>query len=121
MPQITGIFRGKAKLGSLQQFVHALSSCEDMGCSKFPVKEVHKIAVLDMRLANTDRNGANILVCRGENNELKLVPIDHGYCLPENVRLLPISHLLLFLWNWSYLTSFSLGSWLNSSPFFCVW
>jgi hypothetical protein len=73
----------KPKLGSLQQFVRAFSSCEDMGTAKFEVEEVHKIAVLDMRLANTDRNGGNILVCRDENNDLKLVPIDHGYCLPE--------------------------------------
>lgn len=73
----------KAKKGSLQQFVHSISSCEDMGSSMFPVDEVHKITVLDLRLANTDRNGGNILVCKGESGELKLVPIDHGYCLPD--------------------------------------
>ncbi|KAI5078239.1 hypothetical protein GOP47_0006650 [Adiantum capillus-veneris] len=73
----------KAKMGSLQQFVHAISSCEDMGSSMFPVDEVHKISVLDLRLANTDRNGGNILVCEGREKALKLVPIDHGYCLPE--------------------------------------
>lgn len=73
----------KAKTGSLQQFVHAISSCEDMGSSMFPVDEVHKITVLDLRLANTDRNGGNILVCEGKDNALKLVPIDHGYCLPD--------------------------------------
>lgn len=73
----------KAKKGSLQQFVHAISSCEDMGSSMFPVDEVHKITVLDLRLANTDRNGGNILVCKGKDGKLKLVPIDHGYCLPD--------------------------------------
>ncbi|XP_024396247.1 phosphatidylinositol 4-kinase gamma 4 [Physcomitrium patens] len=73
----------KPKLGSLQQFVRSFTSCEDMGTAKFDVEDVHKIAVLDMRLANTDRNGGNILVCRDENNDMKLVPIDHGYCLPE--------------------------------------
>lgn len=77
----------KAKWGSLQQFVHAFSSCEEMGSASFDVEEVHKIAVLDMRLANTDRNGGNILVCRDENNSLRLVPIDHGYCLPEKVSI----------------------------------
>lgn len=75
----------KAKLGSLQQFVLAFSNCEEMGSSSFPVEEVHKIAVLDMRMANTDRNGGNILVCRDEYDSLRLVPIDHGYCLPEKV------------------------------------
>ncbi|MCO5594939.1 hypothetical protein L7F22_048974 [Adiantum nelumboides] len=73
----------KAKSGSLQQFVHAISSCEDMGSSLFSVDEVHKITVLDLRLANTDRNGGNILVCKEREKALKLVPIDHGYCLPE--------------------------------------
>eukprot|EP00249_Psilotum_nudum_P007466 c20584_g1_i1 orf=556-2388(+) len=72
-----------AKIGSLQKFVQAVSSCEDVGTSSFPVEEVHKITVLDLRLANTDRNGGNILVCKGENQSVKLIPIDHGYCLPE--------------------------------------
>jgi hypothetical protein len=76
-------FPRKPKLGSLQQFVPAFSNCEDMGPANFPVDEVHKIAVLDMRLANTDRNGSNILACLDTNNSIKLVPIDHGYCLPE--------------------------------------
>ena len=72
------------KMGSLQKYVDALSSCEDMGPSKFSVEEVHKITVLDMRLTNTDRNGGNILVCKGSKGSLKLVPIDHGYCLLEH-------------------------------------
>ncbi|KAH7447753.1 hypothetical protein KP509_01G119700 [Ceratopteris richardii] len=75
----------KVKSGSLQQFVDAFSSCEDMGAFMFPVDEVHKISVLDMRLANTDRNGGNILVQRGNDGRIKLVPIDHGYCLPDKV------------------------------------
>ena len=75
----------KAKKGSLQRFVHALSSCEDMGYSQFPLEEVHKISVLDLRLANTDRNAGNILICKGSDGGLKLVPIDHGYCLPTKV------------------------------------
>ncbi|MCO5557346.1 hypothetical protein L7F22_010909 [Adiantum nelumboides] len=72
------------KLGSLQMYVHARSNCEDMGPTQFPVQEVHKIAVLDIRLANTDRNGANILACKeSDDSDWILVPIDHGYCLPD--------------------------------------
>ncbi|KAI5081817.1 hypothetical protein GOP47_0001560 [Adiantum capillus-veneris] len=72
------------KVGSLQMYVHARSNCEDMGPAQFPVHEVHKIAVLDIRLANTDRNGANILACKeADDSEWSLVPIDHGYCLPD--------------------------------------
>ncbi|CAM6087780.1 unnamed protein product [Calypogeia fissa] len=72
----------KTKVGSLQKYVDSMSNCEDMGPASFPVGEVHKISVLDLRLANTDRNGGNILVCKngGISN---LVPIDHGYCLPD--------------------------------------
>eukprot|EP00249_Psilotum_nudum_P022142 c28391_g1_i1 orf=682-2460(+) len=72
------------KLGSLQLYIHSFSNCEDMGPASFPVQEVHKICVLDIRLANTDRNGGNILVCKqGEPPHFTLVPIDHGYCLPD--------------------------------------
>ncbi|TVU32426.1 hypothetical protein EJB05_24157 [Eragrostis curvula] len=70
------------KIGSLQMFVSNFGSCEDMGPRAFPVKEVQKIAVLDIRLANADRHAGNILVCQ-DGDHLKLVPIDHGYCLPE--------------------------------------
>jgi hypothetical protein len=74
------------KIGSLQKFVNCESSCEDLGPAKFPVHEVHKITVLDIRLANADRHGGNILVCiENEPSSIKLVPIDHGYCLPESV------------------------------------
>uniref|UniRef100_A0ACD5Z4Z3 Uncharacterized protein n=1 Tax=Avena sativa TaxID=4498 RepID=A0ACD5Z4Z3_AVESA len=71
------------KIGSLQMFVENHGSCEDMGPRHFPLQEVQKIAVLDIRLANADRHAGNVLVCRDEQDHLKLVPIDHGYCLPE--------------------------------------
>ncbi|CAM8896506.1 unnamed protein product [Rhodiola kirilowii] len=75
------------KIGSLQQYVQNDGSCEDMGPRDFPVEEVHKISVLDMRLANADRHAGNILVRReGDGNRIKLIPIDHGYCLPENFK-----------------------------------
>lgn len=71
------------KVGSLQQFVEAEGDCEERGCSAFPVEQVHKICVLDIRLANTDRNGGNILVRRSTSGSWELIPIDHGYCLPS--------------------------------------
>ncbi|MBA0814001.1 hypothetical protein Gohar_019852 [Gossypium harknessii] len=73
------------KIGSLQMFVNNVGSCEDMGSRAFPVDEVQKISVLDIRLANADRHAGNILVTRNcEEGRFSLVPIDHGYCLPEN-------------------------------------
>ncbi|KAE8710780.1 Phosphatidylinositol 4-kinase gamma 2 [Hibiscus syriacus] len=74
------------KIGSLQMFIDNIGSCEDMGPRAFPVEEVHKISVLDIRLANADRHAGNILVTRNsEEDRVSLIPIDHGYCLPENV------------------------------------
>ncbi|PUZ75177.1 hypothetical protein GQ55_1G129500 [Panicum hallii var. hallii] len=72
------------KIGSLQMFVENQGSCEDMGPQAFFVKEVQKIAVFDIRLANADRHAGNILVCQ-DGDQMQLVPIDHGYCLPEKV------------------------------------
>ncbi|PWA96804.1 phosphatidylinositol 3- and 4-kinase, Ubiquitin family protein [Artemisia annua] len=74
----------KEKIGSLQMFMENDGSCEDMGPSAFPVEEVHKIAVLDMRLANADRHAGNILVSKEKDGKVVLIPIDHGYCLPTS-------------------------------------
>jgi len=69
------------KVGSYQEFIRAECSMDDMSYSKLSDYEVQKIAILDIRLLNADRNGANLLVRRKPNNALELVPIDHGYCL----------------------------------------
>ncbi|XVE77283.1 hypothetical protein DITRI_Ditri13aG0049900 [Diplodiscus trichospermus] len=72
------------KIGSLQMFVENNGSCEDMGPGSFPVEQVHKISVLDIRLANADRHAGNILLSKDEDGQTVLIPIDHGYCLPES-------------------------------------
>ncbi|KAJ9188150.1 hypothetical protein P3X46_003540 [Hevea brasiliensis] len=73
------------KIGSLQMFMENNGSCEDMGPGSFPVKEVHKICVLDIRMANADRHAGNILLSKdAEGGQTMLIPIDHGYCLPES-------------------------------------
>lgn len=73
------------KIGSLQMFMDNHGSCEDMGPGAFPLEEVHKISVFDIRMANADRHAGNILVSKyGEDGRTVLIPIDHGYCLPEN-------------------------------------
>ncbi|KAK8488376.1 hypothetical protein V6N13_028087 [Hibiscus sabdariffa] len=72
------------KIGSLQMFVKNNGSCEDIGPGSFPVEQVHKISVLDIRLANADRHAGNILLTKDEEGQTVLIPIDHGYCLPES-------------------------------------
>ncbi|KAL8244815.1 hypothetical protein R6Q59_011073 [Mikania micrantha] len=74
---------GNVKVGSLQMFMKNCGSCEDMGPRDFPVEEVHKITVFDIRTANADRHAGNILM-HHERGRVVLIPIDHGYCLPEN-------------------------------------
>ncbi|EOA34987.1 hypothetical protein CARUB_v10020079mg [Capsella rubella] len=73
-----------AKVGSLQMFMKNNGSCEDIGPGAFPVEEVHKICAFDIRMANADRHAGNILTGKSEEGKTVLIPIDHGYCLPEN-------------------------------------
>lgn len=74
------------KVGSLQSFVRAEGPIEDYSSSLFSLDEVHKIAVLDMRILNLDRNACNILVQRTESG-YNLVPIDHGLSLPDTLEV----------------------------------
>lgn len=69
------------KPGSFQEFIRCECTIDDISPSKISVEEVHKIAILDIRIMNADRNAANLLIRRKPDNSLELVPIDHGYCL----------------------------------------
>jgi phosphatidylinositol 4-kinase type 2 len=80
------------KMGSLQEFVRHDDVVSDLSPSQFSVHQVHKIVLLDMRLLNTDRNDANILVRKRRSAttgkvEYELIPIDHGYCLPQFLEI----------------------------------
>lgn len=69
------------KVGSFQEFVRCECSMDDISPSMISVDQVHKIAILDIRLMNADRNAANLLCRRRADNVIELVPIDHGFCL----------------------------------------
>ena len=63
----------------------------NLGSHQFDVSEVHKIAILDLRILNCDRNEANILVVKkltsghkGTHRTTSLIPIDHGLSFPDN-------------------------------------
>ena len=97
------------KLASMQRYVPHLRDASDVGPSSFPTADVHRIGLLDARLFNSDRHAGNVLVCRrrrrssssggaprpprapaaaaraalGGDPDTALVPIDHGFCLPE--------------------------------------
>jgi len=74
----------KKKIGSLQKFVTNIGSLTDLSPSLFSVDDVHRIAQLDIRLFNIDRNDENLLVTH-ENNVYHLIPIDHAYSLPNSL------------------------------------
>jgi len=89
------------KLGSLQEFTPHLYDSSEVGTSRFNTKNVHRIGILDLRLMNTDRHAGNLLVRQPENgssahlglgkmllesNQLELIPIDHGFCLPDSLE-----------------------------------
>lgn len=81
-----------AKIGSLQIFAENLGPIENFSSDIFDVDEVHKIAILDLRLLNLDRNLCNILVCcekghEGNFEKYKLVPIDHGLSIPDTLSI----------------------------------
>lgn len=73
------------KIGSLQMFMENDGNCEDIGPQAFRVEEVHKISILDIRLANADRHAGNILYRKDpKDGRIELIPIDHGYCIPDS-------------------------------------
>jgi len=82
----------RMKLGSFQKYEKHDGDTEDIPpalLSRFPVFEVHKIAILDIRMCNTDRHGGNILWRESKANAgsraITLIPIDHGYTLPSDL------------------------------------
>eukprot|EP01117_Protostelium_nocturnum_P020293 TRINITY_DN905_c0_g1_i2.p1 TRINITY_DN905_c0_g1~~TRINITY_DN905_c0_g1_i2.p1 ORF type:complete len:403 (+),score=136.77 TRINITY_DN905_c0_g1_i2:525-1733(+) len=75
----------RRKYGSLQRFKKNHGSAEDIGISVFPVKEIHKIAILDVQILNADRHDGNILFERLPNGGFQLIPIDHGFSLPHKL------------------------------------
>ena len=75
------------KIGSLQKIVRKNGVVCDISPSKFSVYEVQKIALLDLRILNSDRNDENILFKRLPNDRFELIPIDHGLCLPSSLEV----------------------------------
>lgn len=74
------------KIGSLQKYIPFDFDAEECGTGLFPVEEVQKICLADIRFVNKDRNGQNILISRRRNGSVTLTPIDHGYCFPTNLK-----------------------------------
>lgn len=79
-----------SKIASFQQFIPHDFDASDHGTSSFPVASVHRIGILDIRIFNTDRHAGNLLVRNLDGvarfDQVELIPIDHGLCLPESLE-----------------------------------
>jgi len=91
-----GFASDNEKCGSLQRFIENEGESSSFGSSAWRVDDVHRIGTLDVRLFNMDRNGENLLVQKQSDGSLRLVPIDHTYCLP------PITSLDGCYFEWQY-------------------
>ena len=82
----------KKKYGSLQRFMKSNDIAANFSNSLFSVEEVHKIAILDIRILNCDRNDENILVVKKRDKTTgkcfyRLVPIDHSLSFPDCIKI----------------------------------
>jgi len=83
------------KVGSFQRFVKCDGEVWDVLPGRLPKEHVHRIAVLDIRLCNSDRHGGNMLYKEdAEGHITELVPIDHAACCPTNLDDLEFEWLL---------------------------
>ncbi|GIX61011.1 phosphatidylinositol 3-and 4-kinase, putative [Babesia caballi] len=99
----------KWKTGSLQEFVDCKESSGNYNPSLFPVGDVHRIGIFDLRVCNLDRNDGNIMVMDlrqrshdgqtlpAGNARYKLIPIDHGLILPDVIDVADMD-LVWFEW-----------------------
>ena len=80
------------KFGSLQEFIKSEGCIENYSPDLFSKDEIHKIAILDIRILNLDRNECNILVQTKVDRKTgkkakKLIPIDHGLAIPDTLNI----------------------------------
>jgi hypothetical protein len=81
-------------------------SVENIGWSMYSDLTVQKAALLDIRILKCDRNSENLLVTGWEKGlskellreRLKLIPIDHGYALPQELQIYGV--------DWSWMSAF---------------
>jgi hypothetical protein len=66
------------KAASMQLFVPHVCTTEDISSSLWPDEEVQKIAILDIRLANTDRNEENLLVRAYFKDDAELADVEQA-------------------------------------------
>lgn len=79
-------FGQQPKIGSFQEFKPHDEEAGDVSASLFSIEAAHRIAIMDMRLLNRDRNDENLLV-KKQRDGVELIPIDHGCSLPDSLEV----------------------------------
>lgn len=77
----------KIRHGSCQRFVNDSVTAVYVNRQKManiPQEHIRRIAILDIRLINSDRHSSNLLY-RDCDHRIELIPIDHGAILPESL------------------------------------
>jgi len=78
------------KIGAVQAFMNTSETSDNFGRQTYSVSDVHRVGILDVRIANSDRNYGNLLVLVGgerPRQQYKLIPIDHGCSLPDRLGI----------------------------------
>jgi hypothetical protein len=82
------------KSGSIQEYVSSAGHAGDYSPNFFSAAAVQRVAILDIRIVNLDRNDGNLLVSAQDGStrsspsaqhKATLIPIDHGSCLPDAI------------------------------------
>lgn len=85
---VHSMFGQRPKIGSLQEFKLHDEEAGDVSSSLFTVQGAHRIAIMDIRMLNRDRNDENLLVKKNSiNRQMELIPIDHGCSLPDSLEV----------------------------------
>jgi hypothetical protein len=76
-----------ARVGSIQKKIKNCRTISNISIEKISAFEIQKIALLDMRMLNTERNEENILY-KKHKKILKLIPVDNGKSLGRMLKIM---------------------------------
>ena len=79
--------KSHSRVGSIQKMIWNNGCISNISISLIPTFEIQKIALLDLRILNADRNEGNILFQRNSKGSISLIPIDHGLSLGKKLKI----------------------------------
>ena len=76
-----------SRVGSIQRVIQNSRPISSISITKISAYEVQKIALLDLRMLNTERNEENILY-KKDKKSIKLIPVDNGKSLGRRLNIM---------------------------------